>query len=82
MKAYQVFTGDIDKHGRQYYELLATYFDKERALHHCRRLAEEQAQRGELVEEHPTKDGKSIGWYAVGWESVEIAQFLEIEITE
>jgi hypothetical protein len=82
MKAYQVFNGDIDKHDRPYYELLATYFDKDRALHHCRRLAEEEAQRGELVEEHPTKDGKSIGWYAVGWESVGVVKFSEIEIIE
>jgi hypothetical protein len=82
MKAYQVFTGYTDKHDRQYYELLATYFDKDRALHHCRRLAEEETQRGELVEERPTKDGKRIGWYVIGWESVRVVKFSEIEIIE
>jgi hypothetical protein len=82
MKAYQVFKGDTDKQGRQYYELLAMYFDKDRALHHCRRLAEEEAKRNALVEEHPSRDGKSIAWCAVVRESVGIAKFTEIEIIE
>ncbi len=31
MKAYQVFEGDTDKHGRQTYNLVATYLDREKA---------------------------------------------------
>ena len=40
MKAYQVFKGELDKHGRQHYDLMATYLDKERALAHTKQIAE------------------------------------------
>lgn len=32
MKAYQVFNGEYDKHGRHCYELDSTYFSRDTAL--------------------------------------------------
>ena len=49
MKAYQVFNGDYDKHGRQYYELDSTYFDKERALHRCNEIIGDDEFKNETV---------------------------------
>ena len=83
MKAYQVFKGDTDKHGRQIYNLVATYLDKDRALQHCKEIAESTQLYGDTLEEGEFyTDGKYKSWTAIGWERIDIAQFEEIEITE
>jgi hypothetical protein len=83
MKAYQVFKGDVDKHGHQYYDLVATYLDKDRALSHCEDLARQTPLYGDVLEfDGWWGDGKFAGWSAVGWDRVGLSQFREIEITE
>jgi hypothetical protein len=84
MKAYQVFEGDTDKHGRQIYNLVATYLDKEKALQHCKQIAERDTLlHGDVLEEGEFyANGRIKCWTAVGWERLNIARFEEIEITE
>jgi hypothetical protein len=83
MKAYQVFKGEQDKHGRQIYDLVATYLDKEKALAHCRQIVESTTLYGDVLEEGEFYgEGKYKSWDAIGWERVTIAQFTEIDITE
>jgi len=83
MKAYQVFQGEQDRHGRQQYDLVATYLARERALQHCKELAESIPLYGDLLEEGEWYgNGKFKSWDAIGWDRVSIAEFREIEITE
>ena len=83
MKAYQVFEGDTDKHGRQTYNLVATYLDREKALQHCKEIAEATPLHGDVLEEGEFYEkGRLKYWYAIGWERVDIARFAEIEIIE
>ena len=83
MKAYQVFKGELDKHGRQYYELIATYLDRQRALNHTAKIAVETPLYGDTLEEGEFYGhGKYKSWDAIGWERITIAEFREIEITE
>ena len=83
MKAYQVFKGELDKHGHQRYDLIATYLDKQRALDHCKQIAEAEPLYGDILDEGEFYGGgKYKSWDAIGWERVTIAQFEEIEITE
>jgi hypothetical protein len=83
MKAYQVFEGVLDKHGHQKYILVATYLDKDRALQHCRQIAEATPLNGDVLEEGEFyAEGKCKSWTAIGWQWVDIAQFEEIQITE
>lgn len=83
MKAYQIFKGDIDKHGRQTYELIATYFDKERAFNHAEQIANETPLMSDVLEfDGWYGEGKYASWSAHGWEIVTIAKLEEIEITE
>ena len=83
MKAYQVFKGDTDKHGRQMYDLVATYLDKEKALQHCKEIAEATPLHGDVLEESEFyANGKVKSWTAIGWERIDIAEFREIQITE
>jgi len=83
MKAYQVFEGDTDKHGRQIYNLVATYLDREKALQHCKQIAETTPLYGDVLEESEFyANGRIKCWTAVGWERVDIARFEEIGITE
>ena len=83
MKAYQVFEGDTDKHGRQIYNLVATYLDREKALQHCKQIAESTPLHGDVLEESEYyANGRIKCWSAIGWERVDIARFEEIEITE
>lgn len=83
MKAYQVFKGDVDKHGNQYYNLIATYFDKQRALDHAEKLALETPLMGDRLEfDGWYANGKMASWSAVGWERVTISEFSEIDITD
>jgi hypothetical protein len=83
MKAYQVFTGEVSKHGHQIYDLVATYFNKEKALEHCKDIAEAASINGDILEESKFySDGKYKDWDAIGWDRFTIARFEEIEITE
>ena len=83
MKAYQVFSGEQDKHGRQHYDLVATYLNKETALEHCRQIAEDTPLYDDILEEGEWYgNGKGKAWYMVGWERTTIARFEEIEIIE
>ncbi len=83
MKAYQVFKGELDKHGYQHYDLVATYFDKDKALQHCKQIAETTPLYDDMLEEGEFFcNGKYKHWDMVGWDRVTIASFKEIEIIE
>ena len=83
MKAYQVFEGYLDKRDNQDYKLRATYLNRERALIHCKEIAENTPLYGDILEEGEFFcEGKYKAWCAIGWERVTIAKFEEIEITE
>ena len=84
MKAYQVFKGEKDVHGRQQYDLISTYLDRERALAHCKQIAESRLVDSDVftLEEYFYGKGKFKNWVAIGWERVIIAQFQEIDIIE
>lgn len=83
MKAYQVFKGEQDKHGYQRYNLVATYLDKEKALAHCKQIAESTPLYGDVLEEGEFYgEGKYKSWKAIGLNLVTIAQFQEIIITK
>lgn len=83
MKAYQVFSGEQDKHGHQRYYLVATYLNKETALEHCRQIAEDTPLYGDILEESESYGYRKYkSWDAVGWDRVTIARFEEIEIIE
>lgn len=80
-KAYQVFKGDIDKHGFQRYDLVATYFDKDKALKHCIELSKEESFQNETIAESEwLGDGKYKSWDVIGWDIITIVKFEEIEI--
>ena len=80
MKAYQVFKGDTNKHGHQYYELIATYLDKQRALDHAEKIVNGTPLYGDTLESYD--NGKYKCWDAIGWERVTIVKFREIDIIE
>ena len=83
MKAYQVFQGELDKHGRQRYDLIATYLDKQRAFDHAEKIANETPLHGDLLEfDGWYGDGKYASWSAVGLERVNVATLELIEITD
>jgi len=83
MKAYQVFSGEQDKHDRQRYDLIATYLDREKALAHCKQIAESTPLHGDVLNEGEFwGEGKYKSWNALGWLCVTIAEFREIDITE
>jgi hypothetical protein len=83
MKAYQVFKGEMDKHGKQQSYLVATYLDKNKAFRHAEMIAQEMPLMGDVLEfDGWYLDNTYASWSAVGWESVTIAEFQEIEITE
>jgi len=83
-KAYQVFKGDLNKHGFQQFELMATYFDKQEAFDHAKSIAESTPLYGEEVLEESDwylcDDGTCFEWDAIGWERVTIARLNEIRI--
>ena len=82
MIAYQVFSGEQNKHGHQTYELVATYLDRDAALTHVRLIADKtQLYSDTLVESEWDADKTYKIWYAHGWEYVGIAKFKEITIT-
>jgi hypothetical protein len=79
-KAYQVFKGEEDKHGHQQYDLQATYFDRDRALDHCKQIVEADEFKNEKIEEAEYGNGKYKSWTAIGWTFVTICRLEEIEI--
>ena len=84
MKAYQVFSGEDDKHGKQQWDLQATYLDKDKALAHCDTIvANQKLYDGDTIEFGGwSKCGKYATWYIHGWEYVGCCRFEEIDITE
>jgi hypothetical protein len=83
MKAYQVFTGDTDKHDNQRYDLVATYLDKELALEHCKKLVDETPLYGEQLIENDFNESNGIkDWDTRGWNITTIVRLKEISITE
>jgi|694.fasta_scaffold37866_3 hypothetical protein len=84
MKAYQIHKGDIDKHGHVYFELIATYLDKDKAFNHAEIIAKnEPLMHDDLLEfDGWYADSKCASWSIVGWDRLTIARFQEIEITE
>lgn len=82
MKAYQVFKGDTDKHNNQYFELVATYLDKDKALAHGKQIADSTPLYGDNLEYGEYDNGKCFSWTAYGWSPVTIADVREIDITE
>ena len=80
-KAYQVFKGDTNKHGFQIFELVATYFDKQKAFDHAKSIAESTELYGDKLEDSGWYcDETCFEWYAIGWETVIIARINEIRI--
>lgn len=84
MFAYQVFKGDSDKHGRQIYELIATYLDMEKALLHCSEIVAATPLYGDDLDEcdYAVNNLGVRCWDAVGWERLTICEMRTIEITE
>ena len=81
--AYQVFTGDEDKHGRQTWELLGTYLNKDKAEEHANKIVSETELRGDnLIDEGWEKCGSYRMWMAHGWDYIGICKINKIEITE
>lgn len=80
MKAYQVYSGDIDKHDRQYYSLDSTYLSYEKALERCEEIIKPEILKGEEVEQ--TGSEGRIWWTVEGWEPVIVCKLEEITITE
>ena len=76
--AYQVFKGEEDKHGHQRYDLLATYFDKAKALEHCKQIVEDDEFKNEYIRVDDYPSCRS--WTAVGGSYVTICELREIEI--
>jgi hypothetical protein len=84
MKAYQVFKGDMDKHDRQFHELIATYLDKQKAFDHAETIANETKLFGSELHFdgwYGLKD-QIASWSARGWDIVTIAKLEEIYIIE
>ncbi len=83
MEVYQVFKGEIDRNGHQIYDLVATYLDREKALQHCKHIAECTPLYGDILEVNNFDEkSRSKSWDAVGWDRVTIALFQEIDIIE
>jgi hypothetical protein len=82
MKAFQVYEGGTDKHENQYYKLIATYLDKDKALAHSKMIAEAVQLHGDTLEYSEYDNGKCLYWEAHGWTSVTIAETREIDIIE
>jgi len=84
MKAYQVYKGEQDKHGHQQFDLIATYLDKQQALNHAEKIAEETPLYSDTILEFDGwyGKGKYCSWSIRGWEIIIVSQFREIEIIE
>jgi len=87
MKAYQVYSGEENKHGFQEYELKATYLSKEKALEHAERIVSETPLYGDVLTDsgwitNRYVHGEYRNWTAQGWNIVCICRIEEIEIVE
>ena len=83
MKAYQVHSGEENKHGFQTYELQATYLSKEKALEHAERIVNETPLYGDVLTDNGwSSNGKYRDWTVHGWNIVCICRIGEIEIVE
>ena len=81
MKAYQVFSGEMDRYNNQTFQLVATYFDKAQSISECERLAAELAIAGDTIEFTGWwANGKSASWIAKGWVIVTVSEVREITI--
>jgi hypothetical protein len=81
MKAYQVFEGDFDKHGRQFYELKGTFLSPIKARELANTIIKNTQLYGEEIESITTPTGITY-WNAVGWEIITICKIEPIEIIE
>lgn len=79
VKAYQVFKGELDKHDKQQFELVATYLSRDRAMEHCEKIVKEDPD-GKDAES--TIREKYAVWLVKGWYYVDICKMEEITITE
>lgn len=84
MKTYQVYEGGTDKHDNQYYNLIATYLDKDKALAHSKQIAESNKYPGDELEYGEYDNGKCLSWSVYdGFDApVFLAEVREIDITE
>lgn len=80
-KAYQVFTGDLDRHGHQRFELDSTYLSKDRALIRCKEIIEAEEFKNENIGMTTLKNGNTY-WEASGWDIITICKLEEIQIIE
>lgn len=81
MVAYQVYSGDTNKHGFQTYELKATFLDKQKAEELALGIVASTPLFGDTLEE-TVWINKAKYWNALGWDTVTICKINEIEITE
>ena len=81
MIAYQVYSGDTNKHGFQTYELKATFLDKQKAEELALGIVASTPLFGDMLEETGWMN-KIKYWDAKGWDTVTICKINEIEITE
>ena len=83
MKAYQVHTGEENKHGHQVFNLVSTYLSEDKALEHCQRIISEYERLNEeVIEEHKEENGEWVIWVSCGWSYIVICKMNKIEITE
>lgn len=84
MKAYQVFSGDFDKDGRQYYELVATYLSKELALEKCKEVISVPVLTDKtIVESDWYNIGRVKDWdVRIRWDNLTVCRITEINIIE
>jgi hypothetical protein len=86
MKAYQVFEGGFDKNGNQYFKLISTHLDRQKAFDHAIQIVESISMfhDNEVEFSEWFDDQKYCYWaiYGCGWEKMIITRIEEIEITE
>lgn len=83
MKAYQVHLGDTDKHDRHYYELKATFLNKDKAIEYASKLvAEVPLYDDDLIECEWNDKGNYKLWMTHGWSYHNLCLVQEIDITE
>lgn len=87
MKAYQVFSGEINKHGFQKYKLEATFLSLPKAQKFFDAIVDNETKTGEdRVELFPKYDEQGEIIYLVAtiqdWEYIDIAKIEKIDIVE
>jgi hypothetical protein len=79
MKAYQVFKGELDKHDNQYYELMGTYLNQDKAMAHCNQIVADDMD-GNDAEKYESEG--YVSWSVRGWNIVTICKMEAIDIIE